>query len=100
MRLDSPLFAQSTVEFASPLSWPAWAVLVPRLRFLRDRVTPGELGIELTTALAVAVVGLYVFSAYALELDDGPERLTPADRETLEWSEDLWGDAGIEVIES
>jgi membrane protein DedA with SNARE-associated domain len=76
---------------------PVWAFALPRLRFLRDRVTPGELGIELTTAFAVAIVGLYVFFAYALELDDRPGRLTAADRETLDWSEDLRADFAVDV---
>jgi membrane-associated phospholipid phosphatase len=76
---------------------PAWSFALPRLRFLRDRLTPGALGIEFTTACAVVVVGLYVFFAYALELDGHPDRLTPADRETLDLSEELSGDTGIEV---
>ena len=32
-----------------------------------DRLTPGELGLELTTALAVGGVGLYVFALYAVD---------------------------------
>jgi membrane protein DedA with SNARE-associated domain/membrane-associated phospholipid phosphatase len=76
---------------------PGWAFAVPRLRFLRDRLTPGELGIELTTAFAVAGVGLYVFFAYLMELDDRPERLTAFDRETLDVSADLRADFAVDV---
>lgn len=38
-------------------------------RFIRDRLTPGELGLELTTLLAVTLVGSYVFGALALDVE-------------------------------
>ncbi|MFL5820293.1 MAG: bifunctional DedA family/phosphatase PAP2 family protein [Solirubrobacteraceae bacterium] len=38
------------------------------LRFLWERLTPGELGLELTTLLAVALVGGYVFAALAVDV--------------------------------
>ena len=38
-------------------------VVGPELRFLWNRITPGDLGLELTTTLAIAGVGLYVFVA-------------------------------------
>ena len=47
---------------------PAWRFLAPQLRFLWGRITPGGLGIELTTTLAMASVGGFVFCAYADEL--------------------------------
>jgi undecaprenyl-diphosphatase len=34
-------------------------------RFVWDRVTPGDLGLELTTLLAIALVGAFVFGGYA-----------------------------------
>ena len=37
-----------------------------RLRFFWDRVTPGELGLELTTLLAVAAVGAFAFFGLAI----------------------------------
>ena len=43
----------------------------PQVRFLGDRLTPGRLGLELTTALAVAGVGLYVFVLNTVALADG-----------------------------
>jgi undecaprenyl-diphosphatase len=52
--------------------------LRPQARFVAGRLTPGELGIELTTALAVLAVGSYVFIAYALYLSDHPGP-TPTD---------------------
>jgi membrane protein DedA with SNARE-associated domain/membrane-associated phospholipid phosphatase len=40
---------------------PAWRRFVPFLRFLWERVTPGQLGLELTTLLAIALVGSFLF---------------------------------------
>jgi membrane protein DedA with SNARE-associated domain/membrane-associated phospholipid phosphatase len=48
---------------------PAWRRLVPFLRFLWERVTPGQLGLELTTLLAVASVGSYLFFGLASLVD-------------------------------
>jgi membrane protein DedA with SNARE-associated domain len=39
---------------------PLWMLIAPPLRFLIGRLTPGELGIELTTMLTVAAVGIYM----------------------------------------
>jgi undecaprenyl-diphosphatase len=39
---------------------PAWRLVAPPLRFLAARLTPGGLGIELTTLAAVAAVSVYV----------------------------------------
>jgi membrane protein DedA with SNARE-associated domain/membrane-associated phospholipid phosphatase len=38
---------------------PAWRVIAPPIRFAIARLTPGDLGIELTTLLAVAAVSIY-----------------------------------------
>jgi membrane protein DedA with SNARE-associated domain/membrane-associated phospholipid phosphatase len=40
-------------------------------RFVWDRVTPGDLGLELTTIAAVAAVGSYAFIAQIMKLDAG-----------------------------
>lgn len=67
---------------------PAWGAAAPRLRFARDRLTPGNLGIEFTTAIAVAVAGLYVFGLYAVlvEGDNVPDR---GDRFAFDVAEDI-----------
>ncbi len=41
----------------------------PQLRFLANRLTPGELGLELTGLLAAAAVGGFAFIAYFGEFD-------------------------------
>ena len=81
---------------------PVWRALAPRLRFIWGRLTPGELGLELTTALAFAGVGLYVFVLYTVVLsgDLGP---TPLDREIRDLAPELHvgiaADAGKVVTE-
>ncbi len=92
-----------------PLLWPLFAVarpvrrrvvrpvaraLAPEARFLGDRLTPGGLGLELTTALAVGGVGLYVFALYTVMLsgDLGP---TPLDRELLDVADQLNAQAAV-----
>jgi undecaprenyl-diphosphatase len=75
---------------------PAWRFLGPQLRFLWARITPGELGIELTTTIAIASVGGFVFGAYADELATSP-RLTPADKEIEELTIDLENDTVVEI---
>jgi undecaprenyl-diphosphatase len=51
-------------------------------------MTPGGLGLELTTTLAVAGIGLYVFTVYAVTLSADPAT-TPADRELLDLADRL-----------
>jgi undecaprenyl-diphosphatase len=61
-----------------------------------NRVRPGELGLELTTALAVAGVGLYMFVAetVAVTRDLGP---TALDDRVITIVDDLYDPAGITV---
>jgi undecaprenyl-diphosphatase len=72
----------------SRLFAPVWRVVGPRFRFLGNRVTPGDLGLELTTTIAVTGVGLYVFAVYAVTLS-GDVTTTPADRELLSLADRL-----------
>jgi undecaprenyl-diphosphatase len=55
-------------------------------RFVGHRLTPGDLGLELTTLLAIALVGGYVFFGYLMVLDG--DTLTPGDRRA-----EIWADA-------
>ncbi|MFL5918700.1 MAG: bifunctional DedA family/phosphatase PAP2 family protein [Gaiellaceae bacterium] len=76
---------------------PAGHVIAPQVRFLWGRITPGDLGIELTTTLAVASVGGFVFAAYADELAASPA-LTPADKQIEELTIDLENDTVVDVV--
>src|SRR5919204_3637925 len=66
---------------------PAWRFAIPRLRFLWQRLTPGALGLEFTTALAVASVGIYAFVAYTVTFAANPDLLTPADSSLLKFAD-------------
>jgi membrane protein DedA with SNARE-associated domain/membrane-associated phospholipid phosphatase len=57
-------------------------------RFVWDRLTPGQLGLELTTLLAVAAVGSFVFFGYLIAIDPVTE-LTAGDRRGVRWSNAL-----------
>lgn len=57
-------------------------------RFAWNRLTPGELGLELTSLLAMAAVGSFVFFGYLIAIDPITE-LTTGDRRALRWSADL-----------
>jgi membrane protein DedA with SNARE-associated domain/membrane-associated phospholipid phosphatase len=73
---------------------PVAHALAPEARFLGDRLAPGGLGLELTTALAAGGVGLYVFALYTMVLsgDLGP---TPLDRELLDVADQLNAQAAV-----
>jgi membrane protein DedA with SNARE-associated domain len=58
---------------------PARRLLTPPLRFLGQRLTPGELGIEFTTLLAIAAVSGYVFGLYTDLVESGHSLGTPGD---------------------
>jgi membrane protein DedA with SNARE-associated domain/membrane-associated phospholipid phosphatase len=64
-------------------SIPVVRRFVPQLRFAWNRLTPGGLGLELTTILAVLSVSLFVLIGYALIVTDdaGP---TPGDAEAID----------------
>ncbi|MEA2457420.1 MAG: hypothetical protein QOC95_392, partial [Thermoleophilaceae bacterium] len=73
---------------------PGYRVSAPRVRFLWHRITPGDLGLELTTALAVSGVGLYVFTAYTVHVKDhlGP---TAFDSRVLDFTHDAQVGFGV-----
>jgi undecaprenyl-diphosphatase len=90
-RLDAFVDAQE----AKPVIGPVIRLirrLVRRLerpaRFVWDRLTPGQLGLELTTLLAIAAVGSFVFFGYIIALDPITE-LTPGDRRAEHWATQL-----------
>jgi undecaprenyl-diphosphatase len=87
-----------------PLLRPAFAVARPVARsvkrpalFAWNRLTPGQLGLELTTLLAVLSVGGFAFVASAIRIDDA--RLAPGDEDSLRLADDLHDAAGVSVAE-
>jgi undecaprenyl-diphosphatase len=66
---------------------PAWRVARPPLRFVGGRLTPGGLGIEFTTLLAIAAVSIYVI-VLQIDLINGDELLA-GDRWALDAARDM-----------
>ena len=75
---------------------PVTHVAMPYLRFLFDRVSPGSLGLELTTLMAIAGVGIFVFVAYLTVLNDDPGP-TPLDNELLDLADRIRNDMLVDV---
>jgi undecaprenyl-diphosphatase len=90
-----PLAAVARPLWRSALA-PAGRAAAPELRFLGRRLTPGGLGIELTTALAAGGIGLYLFTVYAVTIGGGT-RLTPADHQVMQLADDLRTPALVDV---
>jgi membrane protein DedA with SNARE-associated domain len=78
---------------------PLSRAIVPQLRFLWGRLTPGGLGLELTTAVAAAAVGLYVFALYTMVLS-ADLNATPLDRELLDLGDSMRADVAVDVAKA
>jgi len=85
--LVRPLFAVGR-PFYRRIVLPVARFLEPEFRFLWERITPGGLGLELTTMLSIGGIGLYVFALYVVVLSGDPG-LTPFDQEFLDLANDL-----------
>ena len=75
---------------------PVTHVAMPYVRFLFDRVSPGTLGLELTTLVAIAGVGIFVFVAYLVEIHGNPGP-TPLDTELLELGDRIRNDMLVDI---
>jgi undecaprenyl-diphosphatase len=67
---------------------PAWRLIGPPLRFAAARLSPGELGIELTTLLAVAAVSIYMVVLQVGLIESG-DSLVPGDHGALQIARDI-----------
>ena len=57
------------------------------LKFFWNRITPGELGLELTTLLAIAAVGSFAFAANAITLHE--KTLITGDSTAFTWADKI-----------
>src|SRR4051794_27344161 len=75
---------------------PVARVRAPPARFVAERLMPGELGLELTTLVAVGGVGAYFFIAYLMHFDQtfAP---TPLDNDLLDLADRLRNDVLVDV---
>ena len=79
-----------------------WRGVLPTVRFIRGpvrfvegRLTPGDLGLELTTLLAIAAVGSYAFFAIGAAVGDGGP--TSLDQSAFDMASDVTTDAVVKV---
>jgi undecaprenyl-diphosphatase len=87
-RVARPVVYRGVVPVAHHLSGPA--------RFLWGRLTPGDLGLEVTTLLSVAAVGSFAFVALALSV--GPTDPLPfSDQRAVSISADLYAGWLVDV---
>jgi membrane protein DedA with SNARE-associated domain/membrane-associated phospholipid phosphatase len=68
----------------------------PQARFVLGRLTPGELGLEFTTVMAILAVTVYVVVAYATTVIDNPGP-TPGDQTALSIARDLQTGWAVDV---
>jgi membrane protein DedA with SNARE-associated domain/membrane-associated phospholipid phosphatase len=68
----------------------------PGARFVWNRFTPGELGLEVTTLLALAAVGSFTFALLGSELDH--RHLLFGDREALDVSDSLYSRTVEDIV--
>lgn len=61
----------------------------PQVRFVWHRVTPGGLGLEFTTLMAVLAVALFIVVGYAIEVSGTVGPTTPGDERGLDVAESL-----------
>jgi len=73
-------------------------VAAPRARFLVERLTPGALGLEFTSALAVTGVAVYTFVAYTVTFAGDPNLLTPADSSLLDLADRTKSSTIVDIV--
>jgi membrane protein DedA with SNARE-associated domain/membrane-associated phospholipid phosphatase len=79
---------------------PVVRVAWPQLRFLWRRLTPGHLGLEFTTIMAVGVAAAYGFIFYASALQDDPSSIFPLDNMAFDLAERMRADTLVDVAKA
>jgi membrane protein DedA with SNARE-associated domain/membrane-associated phospholipid phosphatase len=75
---------------------PGLRRILPQLRFLWHRLTPGGLGLEFTSLIATLSVSLYVFVGYAIVVTDDPGP-TPGDAQAIDVASSLRTDWLVDI---
>ena len=98
---DRPLvrpFARAAVGAYRTVLAPVGRRLRQPVRFAWARLTPGELGLELTSLLAVTLVGGFVFGGLASLLGSDP--LLNSDRDALGYADDVRSRLGVDIAKA
>ncbi len=88
-RLESSRFGRPVAEFGRRIE--------PQARFIWHRVTPGGLGLEFTTAVAVLAVALFIVVGYGIEVSGTVGPTTPGDERGINAAADLRADWLVDV---
>jgi undecaprenyl-diphosphatase len=79
--------------FVRPVSRVAW----PQIRFLWHRLTPGHLGLEFTTTVAVAVGAAYTFIFFRSDLNTDKTRVFPLDNAAFDVADRIDSDRLVDI---
>ena len=88
-RVAVPFYRRVLTPIGHALSGPG--------RFIWERLTPGGLGLELTTLSAILLVSLYLVILLAFTVEGG--NLAFGDRPTLDFTRKLWTGWSIDIAE-
>jgi membrane protein DedA with SNARE-associated domain/membrane-associated phospholipid phosphatase len=88
-RAARPVWRRVVRPVARRLAGPA--------KFVYARLTPGELGLEFTTLIALAAVGLFAFLGMADEVKSG-HSLLPGDRASIDLARELSSSEASDVV--
>ena len=91
-RLESTRFGGPVVELGRRIE--------PQARFLWHRLTPGSLGLEFTTLMAILAVALFIVIGYAIEVSGTVGATTPGDERAINVVADLQADWLIDVAKA
>ena len=78
---------------ARPVARFTW----PQIRFVWQRLTPGDLGLEFTSTVAVAVAAAYGFIFYASELRDNVNQVFPLDNTAFDIADRLYNGTVVDI---
>jgi membrane protein DedA with SNARE-associated domain/membrane-associated phospholipid phosphatase len=93
--LVKPLFVIGTPLYRWVVR-PVVSLLTPPVRFVANRLMPGELGLELTTLIAIGGVGAFFFIVYLAHFDSSFTP-TPLDNDLLDLADRLRMDVLVDV---
>jgi undecaprenyl-diphosphatase len=79
---------------------PVVRVAWPQVRFLWHRLTPGQLGLEFTTTMAVTVGAVYMFIFYASQLHSDPGMVFPLDNAAFDLADRTRTDVLVNVAKA
>ena len=88
-RLEASRFGRPVAEFGRRIE--------PQARFIWHRVTPGGLGLEFTSVMAILAVALFIVIGYGIEVSGTVGPTTPGDERGINIAADLRADWLVDI---